>query len=31
MRYKLILMDADDTIFDFQAANRTAVGLLMEE
>ena len=31
MRYSLILMDADDTIFDFQAGNRKAVGLLMEE
>lgn len=31
MRYKLILVDADDTLFDFQAANRAAVGQLMEE
>ena len=31
MRYSLILMDADDTIFDFQAGNRKAVGMLMEE
>jgi len=31
MRYKMILMDIDDTLFDFQAGNRRAVGLLMEE
>lgn len=31
MRYKRILLDADDTIFDFEAGNRNAVGLLMEE
>ena len=31
MRYSLILMDADDTIFDFQAGNRRAVGMLMDE
>lgn len=31
MRYELILLDADDTIFDFQAGNRRAVGALMEE
>lgn len=31
MRYRGILMDADDTIFDFQAANRAAVNLLMDE
>lgn len=31
MKYKRILMDIDDTIFDFQAGNRRAVGLLMEE
>ena len=31
MRYSLILMDADDTIFDFQTGNRRAVGLLMDE
>ena len=31
MRSSLILMDADDTIFDFQAGNRKAVGMLMEE
>ena len=31
MRYKRSLFDADDTLFDFQAGNRRAVGLLMEE
>lgn len=31
MRYKRILMDLDDTIFDFQPGNRNAIGLLMEE
>jgi len=31
MKYKRILMDIDDTLFDFQAGNRRAVGLLMEE
>ena len=31
MRYKLILVDADDTIFDFEKGNRAAVGMLMEE
>ena len=31
MRYRGILMDADDTIFDFQTANRVAVGLLLNE
>ena len=31
MRYKRILMDIDDTIFDFRQGNRNAVGLLMEE
>lgn len=31
MRYKLILLDIDDTIFDFQAGNRNAVNELAEE
>lgn len=31
MRYKLILLDIDDTIFDFQAGNRNAVGELTAE
>ena len=31
MRYRGILMDADDTIFDFKAANHRAVGLLLNE
>lgn len=31
MKYKLILMDLDDTLFDFQAGNRNAVGALMAE
>lgn len=31
MRYERILMDLDDTIFDFQPGNRNAIGLLMEE
>lgn len=31
MRWKMILLDVDDTIFDFQAGNRNAVGALMEE
>ena len=31
MRYKLILLDADDTIFDFQAGNKNAVNELAQE
>ena len=31
MKYKRILMDIDDTLFDFQAGNRRAVNLLMDE
>lgn len=31
MRYKMILLDIDDTIFDFQAGNRNAVGALTAE
>jgi len=31
MRYRGILMDADDTVFDFKSANRAAVNLLMDE
>ena len=31
MRYRGIFMDADDTIFDFQTANRVSVGLLLNE
>ena len=31
MKYKRILLDADDTLFDFQAGNRRAVAELMEE
>lgn len=31
MRYKMILLDIDDTIFDFQAGNRNAVAELMAE
>ncbi|MBR1821553.1 MAG: YjjG family noncanonical pyrimidine nucleotidase [Clostridia bacterium] len=31
MRYKVILMDADETLFDFQAGNRIAVSQLMDE
>lgn len=31
MRYKGILMDADDTIFDFQAANHCAVEQMLDE
>ena len=31
MRYKRILMDIDDTIFDFQPGNRNAVNQLMAE
>ena len=31
MRYRGILMDADDTLFDFQAGNRAAVNRLMDE
>jgi len=31
MRYKLILLDLDDTIFDFQAGNRNAVNELAAE
>ena len=31
MKYKRILIDLDDTLFDFQAGNRRAVNLLMEE
>ena len=31
MRYKRILMDVDDTLFDFQAGNRRAIAALMAE
>ena len=31
MRYKRILMDIDDTLFDFMPGNRNAVSLLMKE
>ncbi len=31
MRYRRILMDADETIFDFQSANRRAVANLLDE
>ena len=31
MRYRGILMDADDTLFDFKAANRASVGQLLDE
>lgn len=31
MRYKCVLMDIDDTLFDFMPGNRNAVALLMEE
>ena len=31
MRYKAVLMDLDDTLFDFQAGNRAAVNQLMDE
>ena len=31
MRYERILMDLDDTVFDFQAGNRRAVAALMAE
>ena len=31
MRYKCVLMDIDDTIFDFMPGNRNAIALLMEE
>lgn len=31
MRYKRILMDIDDTIFDFMPGNRNAIAALMEE
>lgn len=31
MKYKCILMDIDDTIFDFPASNQNAVAALMEE
>ena len=31
MRYKMILLDIDDTIFDFQAGNRNAIGELMAQ
>ena len=31
MRYRGVLMDADDTLFDFQTANRRAVARLMDE
>ena len=31
MKYRGILMDADDTIFDFQTANHRAVEQLMDE
>jgi FMN phosphatase YigB (HAD superfamily) len=30
-RYKGILMDADDTLFDFQSANHAAVNHMMDE
>ena len=30
-KYECVLLDADDTIFDFQAGNRNAVGRLMAE
>ena len=31
MSYKCVLMDIDDTIFDFMPGNRNAIALLMEE
>ena len=31
MKYKCILMDIDDTIFDFMPGNRNAIAALMEE
>ena len=31
MRYKCVLMDIDDTLFDFMPGNRNAIALLMEE
>ena len=31
MRYKCVLMDIDDTLFDFMPGNRKAIALLMEE
>ena len=31
MRYRAILMDADDTLFDFQTGNRAAVNRMMDE
>ena len=31
MRYKCVLMDIDDTIFDFMPGNRNAIALLMKE
>lgn len=31
MKYRAVLLDADDTIFDFQAGNRCAVEMLMDE
>lgn len=31
MKYKCILMDIDDTIFDFPASNQNAIGALMAE
>lgn len=31
MRYRAILFDADETLFDFQAGNRNAVNRLMDE
>lgn len=31
MRYKLVLMDIDDTIFDFMPGNKNAIAALMEE
>ena len=31
MRYKCVLMDIDDTLFDFMPGNRNAIAQLMEE
>jgi len=31
MKYKCILMDIDDTIFDFPTSNRNAIAALMDE
>ena len=31
MRYKCVLMDIDDTLFDFMPGNRNAIALLMQE